>query len=272
MCKPVAFDINGDGCSEVFYASQDITNGWNGTGRVTSLTHDGKIVNQIFAYRPCGGGLSLADTNFDGQFELYMGDRHQGYSGDGGVPRGLRAFLIDEDGTIHCNWNRSDILMSSHAPIIADVNGDGKLDIVCCHQAGGIFVIDSTTGATIKGAYTIYASDGFRFPGHYQMTVCDVDGDGHLELLAADGTHPEPYTTDEVAVWDLVTWQEEALLTGICEYGPTTGDVTGDGQPDILIASFTGLHIYTWNQTSDSAQLLEERNGLSGTLGTCGIG
>ena len=62
MNSPVAFDIDGDGCSEVFYSSQDISDGWNGTGRVTSLTHDGQIVNQIFAFRPCAGGLSLGDT------------------------------------------------------------------------------------------------------------------------------------------------------------------------------------------------------------------
>lgn len=265
--SPVAFDINGDSCAEVFYASEDITNGWNGTGRVTSLTHDGHIVNQIFAFRPCAGGLSIADTNFDGQFELYMGDRDENYSNCSGVPRGLRAFLIDEDGTLHCNWNRSDILMSSHCPMIADVNGDGKLDIIACHQRGGIWVIDSTNGTTINGAYTVRCSDNQRFPGHYQPSVCDIDGDGHLELLAADGDHPENYTSDDVAIWDLVSWIEKGLLPHICKMGPTTGDVTGDGQLDVLVCSYHGIHVYTWNHTTSCLQFLEEHSGFSGIAG-----
>ena len=40
-----------------------------------------------FSWRACSGGLSLADTDNDGVFEIYQGDRDMGYRGEDVVKR-----------------------------------------------------------------------------------------------------------------------------------------------------------------------------------------
>ena len=79
----VVGDIDGDGYPTIFVASEDLNHEIEGTGRLTALSHDGAILNQTFIWRPCAGGLSLADGDNDGVYELYMGDRDM-YMSDGG--------------------------------------------------------------------------------------------------------------------------------------------------------------------------------------------
>jgi hypothetical protein len=66
----VAGDIDADGYPEVFVCNM---------GSVTALTHDGTSLLQTWTYYPCFGGLTLGDTDFDGVFELYQGDRSNYY-------------------------------------------------------------------------------------------------------------------------------------------------------------------------------------------------
>ena len=127
MSKPVAGDIDGDGKLDIFIGSQDVSpggfydsqgvwnapNGYDGTVcRINSA--NGAILAQTFTWRPCSGGLSLADTDNDGVFELYQGDRGI-YYGDGNYGKG-RAFLWAENLTER--WNRLDALTSSQAPAL----------------------------------------------------------------------------------------------------------------------------------------------------------
>jgi hypothetical protein len=263
--SPIACDINFDGLPEVFFCTEDITHGENGTGRVTSLTHNGQIISQLFAWRPCAGGLSVGDTDLDGNFELYMGDRHM-YYGDGNFGRGVRSFNILPNGTLTTRWDAPDILCSSHIPMLADVNKDGIQDVIACHQLGGLAVLRSSDGSAIKKQLYLPTNDSKPFPGHYQMSICDIDYDGNLEILAADGDHPERSTPD-VVIWDLVTWKEDGRMPHVCKMGPKVGDVTGDGQLDVIVASYTGLYIYTWNATINNFSFVTSKTGLSGTLG-----
>jgi len=71
------FDVDGDGYPEIF------VNSWKGPYQgydyITSLSHDGKILHQAWSWHPCWGGLTVGDSNSDGRFELYQGDRSASY-------------------------------------------------------------------------------------------------------------------------------------------------------------------------------------------------
>ena len=243
-------DIDGDGYPTIFVASEDVTRELEGTARLTAISHDGEILHQTFVWRACAGGLSLADGDNDGVFELYMGDRHM-YQGDGSWGKGVRSFWAEN---LTVRWNHPDILCSSQAPPLADVNGDGILDVIVSNQRGGVLVLDSRTGSAIR-------KDVSRrdLPTHYQGSVYDIDGDGNLEILFADGDHSS--TPDDIAVFDLVEWQVDGRIdVGLNHYGPQVADVTGDGNMEIIATSFNGIHIID----PQTYTVIDEVTGLGG--------
>jgi hypothetical protein len=82
MAKPVAGDVDGDGKLDIFLASQDVSpiGGYDGT--IVRVDTEGNILATTFTWRPCSGGLSLADTDNDGALN-FPGDRGMDYY-DGG--------------------------------------------------------------------------------------------------------------------------------------------------------------------------------------------
>jgi len=76
--SPVVADVDGDGFKEIFTVTTDVytdEDGYDGTGQVVKLSYDGEILATQWSWRSCSGGLSIADIDEDGEFELYMGDR-----------------------------------------------------------------------------------------------------------------------------------------------------------------------------------------------------
>jgi len=231
--SPVILDIDGDGYPEIFVVSTDVYRGLNGTGRLTSLSHDGKILYQTFVWRPCGGGLSIADADGDGEFELYMGDRFV-YEPDNDYGKGVQSYWARN---LTLRWFHPDVVCSSHIPMLVDVNGDGILEVVVGHLDGGVAVLNSTDGTAIRQTLGI-PNDA---PVHYQPSVYDIDGDGNLELLMAD-LHNE--TSDDLVIWDLVKWKIDArFYIGKCFYGPQVADANGDGIMEIIACNFKSVFI-----------------------------
>jgi hypothetical protein len=62
----------------------------------------------------------------------------------------------------------------------ADVNGDGKLDLVVAGSGGVSVLLGTGTGAF--GAPTTFAAG----PNPISVTTADVNGDGKVDLVAAD--------------------------------------------------------------------------------------
>ena len=264
--SPVIGDVDGDGYPEVFVASTDVYQGLAGTGRITSLSYDGQILHQTFAWRPCAGGLSLGDTNGDGEFELYMGDRYMylnsSHYGDNDYGRGVSSYWARN---LTFRWSHPDIFSSSQIPMLADVNGDGILDVICGHMSGGVVVLNSTDGSAVKKTLGI-PNDA---PTHYQPSVYDIDGDGHLELLMADPHDyegpegPTPTTSEDLVVWDLVDWKVDAqIYIGKSYYGPKVADVTGDGIMEIIVCNLAGIFILE----GGTYRIIDGLTGFSKTL------
>ena len=240
MSKPVSGDINGDGYTEIFVATQDIEAPGGYDGTVTLFDNNGDQLAQTFSWRSCSGGLSLADTDNDGEFELYMGDRGM-YMGDGSYGKGLRSFWARN---LTQRWNRPDFLCSSQAPVLADVTGDGILDVIVSNQRGGLYVIDSRNGATIR-SYTGTP----QLPVHYALTVYDIDRDGNLEVLCNDGDHSPPYPPDTY-VLDLTTMRVDKIID--------LGDWESKWSPLVADVSPThpGMEIIVGPNSSNTAKLM----------------
>ncbi|MGA2309812.1 MAG: LamG-like jellyroll fold domain-containing protein [Candidatus Bathyarchaeia archaeon] len=260
-----AADVNHDGKLEIFHGSQNVEAGADGkfVGRITKLSYDGKILAQTFNWRACSGGVSIADADHDGVFEIYTGDRDM-YMNDGNYGRGVRSFWADN---LTERWCMPDVLSSSQCPVLADVNGDGVLDVIVSDMSGGVLVLNSTSGSAKPLPFRKTGSIGV--PGHYQTTVCDIDGDGHLEMIAADGTHSNSRIanySDKFVIYDLVTGViEKELVVGQCKFSPTVADLNGDGKLDIIACNMTAIIVFTYDN-GNYVKIGERGNLLSGLM------
>jgi outer membrane protein assembly factor BamB len=175
----VIADIDGNGYPYVYIAADGLAGGDNGSGRIRKLRGtDGAILAEHFIYRPCYGSLSFADSDNDGKFEIYSGDRSYDYSTTG-AGRGVQCFDAD---TLELLWYHDKVVCSSHCPVLVDVNKDGILDTVVMQQhydPAGIYVIDGKTWDKMPGKWADSLS-GSGLTGHSQPSIYDIDNDGNL--------------------------------------------------------------------------------------------
>ena len=224
-------DINGDGYPEIFTSSQ---------GGVSALTYDGRIFASAYNYYTCWGGATVGDTDFDGVFEVYVGDRSEWYPSYPSGGRGLRAFWADN---LTERWCHPEILCSSHAPVLADVDKDGDLEIIILNQQGGIGVFNTDGSVnTYKGKYRFNLDLGLTC--HSNPTVADVDGDGNLELITNGDAKQTLYPPK---IWDLVEWKLDATLPFPSMEPPGVADVDGDGKLEIVAPNPQNVTIFKYN-------------------------
>ncbi len=228
-----ALDINGDGFPTIWYAAEEtVPDPYNGnindyTGALTMLDHNGNVLNDTWLLHPCWGGMSIGDVDRDGEFEIYLGDRKEGYHDF--PAKGIQAFNAH---TLEPIWARPDIHHSSAIPMLADVTGDGFLDVVATKiTLAGPMILDPITGGTIID----YSNR--NLPTHGTPTVYDIDEDGNLEYICST-SYPSS-APKKFVVFDLVkgTIDYEESFDFWIAWPPKVGDVTGDGHMEILVAT-----------------------------------
>jgi len=217
----LVLDTDGNKYPYVYITSADMYHGENGTGRLRKLRGtDGTVMAEVYSWKPCWGGISAADANNDGKFEIYMNDRNTDYSPQN-FAKGLQAYDADD---LTLLWSHPEFLASSQVMAIVDVDNDGVLDAVGLNQkstSGGICVIDGATGEKMPGKCDLNLGLGTHSP----FPIYDIDGDGNLELITArDGN---------ATVWDMTLWQADAVLDRFIE-PPKMADVIGDDKLEIV--------------------------------------
>jgi hypothetical protein len=114
------------------------------------------------------------------------------------------------------------------SPAIADLNGDGKLEVIVGTSMGFLYVLDPVTGDALEG-WPIQMGD---IQGH--IAVADIDQDGKLEIVAGDTRGSiAAFRGDGSEVW-------ESHIGSAIVAGATFGDADGDGQLDIAFATMDG--------------------------------
>ena len=139
----------------------------------------------------------------------------------------------------------------------ADVDGDGDLDVLGAASDGNDVAWWESDGTPRDGGWVEHLMDG-GFDEAHSVHSGDLDGDGDLDVLAA------AFDGNEIAWWENETIHSSALfpngvLDTVGEYAVDrgfsgarsahTGDVDGDGDPDVLAAG--SGHLAWWENTGD---------------------
>lgn len=124
---------------------------------------------------------------------------------------------------------------------IVDVNDDGRQDIVT-----GMFWVetppDPTSGNWTFHRYGRWDLDNKGWGGMIQHSVADFDGDGQVEIVAAEAEIPGA----RIGIFDRTSddgtgeWNERIIEQGV--YAPhsvVTADLNQDGQPDFVVGEMT---------------------------------
>src|SRR5262249_52932956 len=121
-----------------------------------------------------------------------------------------------------------------------DVNGDGHCDIIAGADRGGGPEVKVFSGADGTLLFDFFAMPA-GFSGGVRVAAADLTGDGRAEVITAAGPGGGPL----VAVFDGATGVErEAFYALTPRFAggvyATAGDLTGNGQADIICGAGAG--------------------------------
>ena len=244
-------DLNGDGFPDLIVAVACGTNCNHGLLSVLLGRGDGTFGAPVtYETGPIASSVAVGDFNKDGHLDVVVTNLCNTNDCRYGANGGLSLFLGNGDGTL-----QSPIVSGSggefaYSVAVADLNGDGNLDVVVanqcsdrkCHEPGTVMVLLGVGDGTF-GWGAVYPSGGYMTDN---VVIGDVNGDGHPDIVTAnpctfreypgvclpgsagvllgkgDGSFQQPvdYFSDP---------SSKAMWVAM-------GDVNGDGKPDLLVA------------------------------------
>ncbi len=189
-----------------------------GTSQGEILAFDGKG-NQRWKTKLQGGigkPLAVGDIDADGDMEIcVLCDQHW--------------YLLDHKG--ETVWEKTGGAKAGGNPLLADLEGDGSVEILFATTDGRMICLAAATGDPL---WMFAAVQGHQF-GNISPALGDVDGDSKTDVVFVD--YSGTVFVLDAAGNEIDSWRAPEKATG----APAIGDVDGDGKLEILIASFDGV-------------------------------
>lgn len=200
--QPVGLDIDGDTYRTVDLVSLDGANGLvfyrnNGNGIFTGLANEtslptlvGKRINRIVPADVDGDGLQdlvlfETATQGSGTTEAYAGSRVNFLRHGGINASGQPRFVIKPDAALSSNSKLPDAV--NRGGLVADIDDDGKLDIVVAAKDGSTTQLENAIyRQKMDGTFNqIIAATGFPagIAAHDAPIYVDLDADGKSDLF-----------------------------------------------------------------------------------------
>lgn len=244
-------DVNGDGTPDLLVADFCASSS-NCNGAVAVLLGNGDGTFQTAVIYDSGGYLAVAvaaaDVNGDGKPDLIVTNECTSYNSVCTNNLGLVGVLLGNgDGTFQTAVTYGTGGNLSDGLAVADVNGDGKPDVIvascpgCTNPYGLVGVLLGNGDGTFQAAVT-YSSGGYAA---FAVAVADVNGDGKPDLLVTNdcaNNNCNPKSDGFVGV--LLGNGDGTFRTAVMydsgaqdALGVAVADVNGDGIPDVLVGT-----------------------------------
>jgi hypothetical protein len=217
----------------------------------------------MYEYFYNGGGVAVGDLNGDGLQDLYF----TGNMTDNKLYLNKGNLQFTDITTAAGVAGRPGPWKTGVS--IADVNGDGKLDIYLCYsgklraekRGNQLFINQGNDSNGVPSFKEMAANYGLNFSSFStQGYFFDYDKDGDLDLLLVNHNPKRENTLDEVSVADLMSKTDPeaglrllknnngsyvdvtsaaGIINTSLSYGLAAGiaDINGDGNPDIYISN-----------------------------------
>jgi len=230
--QPVWVDYDADGDLDLFIAFRDRPNMlWRNTnGQLVDIAADIGLADGRRSV-----GAVWADLDSDGDLDVIVGNM----DGDAnGVMRNDRGRFTDVAEAWGLAWGvraPGDAAQGTVRPCVADVNRDGRLDVLAANYGTpGLFL--ASAGGTWQD---VGAAWGLAVDGRYDSCApADIDHDGHLDLYL-NGTvtqgrnWPDYLYRSTGSRFDPI--EAEAVTVRAADHGVQWADIDGDGAADLLL-------------------------------------
>jgi WD40 repeat protein len=238
---PVIDDLDLDGDSEVLAVSGKL-------GKLYGWHHDGSEIRDGDGDPGTHGVLFDTETTW-----LYATPSVGDVDGDifpeivvGENALAGRLHVLDHNGIEQSPFPRELGGQVTASAALADLDLDGRLDIVVSAESDTCFVLDGLTGEALPG-WPQPAVTEASFARTSSPIVCDVDLDGSVDVVyaASDGRmHVWDRQGQMLPGWDSVRFADMPGDATQCT--PTVADIDGDGGMEILVGAEDG-HVHGWH-------------------------
>lgn len=205
-------DVNGDGIGEIVVTRQDKTLFFNAC--------DGKMAERSLSYPP---GRGWADWG-DGELSRWQW----------GTDAALE--IVNKEGKVKARMPGAPFMAD---PIAADLEGDGRMEILVRDASGRVRVFDGAASPPKEIDFPEWRCDGVggvtRGCG---ITACDVNGDGKREIVLI--------RKGQLKVADCRGKELFSSQEGQARF-PIIGDFNGDGVKDIAWYTIGRSASFGWN-------------------------
>jgi FG-GAP-like repeat/IPT/TIG domain/Immunoglobulin I-set domain/FG-GAP repeat len=250
-------DMDGDGKPDVVVANIYDGSIWiyrniNTNGTLTAASLAPPVIFDMGGGRDSTWGLALADLDGDGRLDIVLANRNfntvsvfQNFSTPGNI-------------TTNSFGTRVDLPVAGvpFTVAVADLDGDGKPDIIVSDQASNMVSVLKNVG-TSGTIWTNSFAAPVNFavgPGPSFMTIADLDGDGKPDVVTVNGSDNNNAVSvlRNTSTVGNITFAPAVNFPGLpSSHEIAIGDLDGDGKPDLAVSSFNnGQAVSIYRNTS----------------------
>jgi hypothetical protein len=242
-------DVNGDSVQDLIFGGDSAPGSFidNRGGVVRAVTGGGKVLWQFFTDEMVRSSPSVGDVDGDGKPEVVFGtgnywsnrcDPNPAAYADclgRGTVDDTKIFVLGLDGRL--KWSKDLGAQTMASPALADINGDGRLDIAegtwAGANSGQVWALDGVRGDNLPGFPR--SSGAGQVIG--SISTADLNGDGAQDLVVPASLGMFAFSGKTGAQLFSIQYTQVSF-----QNSASISDVDGNGLLDIIVA---GTHAGT---------------------------